>query len=207
MPFIVTLGTLGIARGLAKWLARRAEDRRRPPTWLAELAVTKPPTPRGCSFAPGVWMMLALALVMAFVLRRTVFGVHDLRDRIERGDGAPRAASRSRARRSRSTRSPASSRASRASCSTSRLTVGDPTTAVGNELDVIAAVVIGGGSLSGGEGSILGSIVGALVMAFLRNGCKLIGVPNYVQEILIGVIIVVAVALDRWRHTQQGESR
>src|SRR5205807_8271036 len=62
-----------------------------------------------------------------------------------------------------------------------------------------AAVVIGGGSLSGGEGSIFGSVVGALIMAFLRNGCQQMGWPNYIQEIIIGGIIVLAVALDRLR--------
>ena len=81
-----------------------------------------------------------------------------------------------------------------------RLTVGDPTTAIGKELDVIAAVVIGGASLSGGEGEIRGAVLGALLMSFLANGCTLTGVPNYVQEILIGILIVAAVALDRWRH-------
>jgi ribose/xylose/arabinose/galactoside ABC-type transport system permease subunit len=81
-----------------------------------------------------------------------------------------------------------------------RLTVGDPTTALGKELDIIAAVVIGGGSLAGGVGSILGAIIGAFLMAVLSNGCTLTGVPNYVQEILVGVIIVVAVAVDRLRH-------
>ena len=81
----------------------------------------------------------------------------------------------------------------------SRLRQGDPTVAAGSELDIIAAVVIGGGSLSGGEGSIVGSMIGALIMAFLRNGCQQVGWPNYIQEIIIGVIIVVAVALDRWR--------
>ena len=69
---------------------------------------------------------------------------------------------------------------------------GDPTVAIGTELDVIAAVVIGGGSLSGGEGSILGSMVGALVLAFLRNGSQQMGWPTYVQEILIGASIVAA---------------
>jgi ribose transport system permease protein len=81
----------------------------------------------------------------------------------------------------------------------SRLRQGDPTVAIGTELDVIAAVVIGGGSLSGGEGSILGAMVGALIMAFLRNGSQQMGWPNYIQEIIIGVIIVLAVALDRYR--------
>ena len=82
----------------------------------------------------------------------------------------------------------------------SRLTVGDPTVAVGKELDVIAAVVIGGGSLSGGEGSILGTMIGAFIMAFLRNGCNMTGIPNYVQEIIIGIIIIGAVAIDKIRH-------
>jgi ribose transport system permease protein len=81
-----------------------------------------------------------------------------------------------------------------------RLTVGDPTTAIGKELAVIAAVVIGGASLNGGSGSILGSIIGALLMAVLASGCTQTGVPTYVQEILVGFIIIAAVALDRLRH-------
>ena len=85
----------------------------------------------------------------------------------------------------------------------SRLTVGDPTVAVGLELDIIAAVVIGGGSLSGGAGSILGSMIGVFIMAFLRNGCTMMGWPNYIQEIIIGTIIIVAVALDQIRHRQE----
>ena len=80
-----------------------------------------------------------------------------------------------------------------------RLTVGDPTTAMGLELDVIAAVVIGGGSLSGGRGSITGALLGAFFMSVLANGCTLTGVPTYVQEILVGTIIVAAVGLDRLR--------
>jgi ribose transport system permease protein len=84
----------------------------------------------------------------------------------------------------------------------SRLRQGDPTVAVGAELDVIASVVIGGASLNGGEGTILGSMIGALIMAFLRNGCQQMGWPNYIQEIIIGVIIVLAVAIDRWRHSR-----
>jgi ribose/xylose/arabinose/galactoside ABC-type transport system permease subunit len=84
----------------------------------------------------------------------------------------------------------------------SRLTVGDPTTAIGTELDVIAAVVIGGGSLNGGEGSVIGSLVGAFIMAFLRAGCDQIGIPNWVQKIIIGAVIVLAVALDQLRHAR-----
>lgn len=82
----------------------------------------------------------------------------------------------------------------------SRLGVGDPTVAVGKELDVIAAVVIGGGSLSGGEGMIAGSLIGAMIMTVIRIGCTQLGLPNWVQEIVTGAIIVAAVALDRLRH-------
>ena len=82
----------------------------------------------------------------------------------------------------------------------SRLRQGDPTVAIGTELDVIAAVVIGGGSLNGGVGTILGSMIGAMIMAVLRNGSQQMGWQNYVQEIIIGAIIVVAVAIDGWRH-------
>jgi len=69
-------------------------------------------------------------------------------------------------------------------------------------LDVIAAVVIGGGSLSGGQGTILGSMIGALIMAFLRNGCQQMGWANYIQEIIIGTIIISAVAIDRIRSSK-----
>ena len=81
----------------------------------------------------------------------------------------------------------------------SKLSVGDPTVANGLELDVIAAVIIGGGSLLGGRGSIVGTIAGAAIMAIIQIGCSQQGLPNWVQEIITGTIIVGAVALDRWR--------
>jgi ribose/xylose/arabinose/galactoside ABC-type transport system permease subunit len=80
---------------------------------------------------------------------------------------------------------------------------GDPTTADGLELQVIAAVVIGGGSLSGGEGTVLGTLIGCLIMSVLNNGCVHAGIPNASQDIIIGVIIVVAVTLDRFRRRER----
>jgi ribose/xylose/arabinose/galactoside ABC-type transport system permease subunit len=77
------------------------------------------------------------------------------------------------------------------------LTLGDPTSAEGMELDIIAAVVIGGGSLRGGEGRAAGSLLGALLMAVLRNGCNMAGIPNYLQNIVVGAIIIGAMGLDR----------
>ena len=78
-------------------------------------------------------------------------------------------------------------------------TQGDPTVAIGLELDIIAAVVIGGGSLSGGQGSIVGTLAGAVLMAYLRNRSTVLGWPNFVEEMIVGHIIIVAVAVDRWR--------
>jgi ribose/xylose/arabinose/galactoside ABC-type transport system permease subunit len=69
----------------------------------------------------------------------------------------------------------------------------------GIELDVIAAVVIGGASLAGGQGTIIGAIIGAAIMAVVRNSFVLLQVPSYAQQITIGVVIIAAVAVDWWR--------
>jgi len=68
------------------------------------------------------------------------------------------------------------------------------------ELFIIAAVIIGGASFSGGEGSILGTIVGALIITILYMGGQQMGWPKWVQEMVIGTIIILAVAVDRYRH-------
>lgn len=82
---------------------------------------------------------------------------------------------------------------------TARLGVAAPTAAVGYELDIIAAAVIGGTSLFGGEGSILGVLLGAATMQILRNGLVLLGFPAYWQAAAIGAMILVAILLDYWR--------
>ena len=196
VPFIVTLGTLGAARGVAKWLA--GETKVDAPTGALAGAMSKSPEPEWLIVAPGVWLLFGLALFSALLLRKSVFGTWTVaigsNEPTARLCGVPVANCKL---------------AIYALCGAfaglagvlqfGRLTVGDPTTALGKELDVIAAVVIGGASLSGGTGSILGSLIGAFLMAVLANGCNLTGVPNYVQEILIGAIIVAAVAVDRLR--------
>ncbi len=196
VPFIATLGTMGIARGLAKYLA--GEQKVDAPAegiagWMA-----KSPEPTWLMVAPGIWLMMGLALLLAATLRRTVFGTHTIA--IGSNEATARLCGVRVARVKISVYVLCGLLAGLAGVMQfARLTVGDPTTALGKELDVIAAVVIGGGSLSGGSGSIAGSIVGAFFMSILANGCTLVGVPNYVQEILIGTIIVVAVAFDRFR--------
>jgi ribose transport system permease protein/erythritol transport system permease protein len=78
--------------------------------------------------------------------------------------------------------------------------IGQPTSAVMYELFVIAAVIIGGASFNGGEGSILGTIIGALTITILYMGGQQMGWPKWVQEMVIGGIIIAAVAVDRFRH-------
>lgn len=81
----------------------------------------------------------------------------------------------------------------------SRLITGQPTTGVGYELDAIAAVVIGGGTLTGGEGSVIGTVAGSFIMGLIRNGTNLLGISPFVQQILIGVVIVAVVGIDEIR--------
>jgi ribose/xylose/arabinose/galactoside ABC-type transport system permease subunit len=88
----------------------------------------------------------------------------------------------------------------------SRTVSAQPTAGVGAELDVIAAVVIGGASLSGGRGTITGTIVGTLLISFLRNGCTLVGISTNAQLIVIGVVIVLAVAVDQFTRLKAGDA-
>ena len=199
-PFIVTLGMLGIVRGAAKGLVDEVPVYPAG-TWLNSLLTKLPEERQWQLLPPGVWMMLVLALLVAGLLRYTQLGRHIFaigsNEQTARLCGVPVNRTKTIVY---------------ALCSTfaalagvlqfSYLTMGDPTTAEGKELDVIAAVVIGGGSLSGGEGSVLGSLVGALIITVIDNGCTKMELPNWVQQIVTGFIIVTAVALDRWRHRQ-----
>ncbi len=193
VPFIVTLGTLLVVRGAAKGLAdeRRIEA---PATWLNDLLRV----PQSGGLPPGIWLVAALALLVAAVLRYTRFGRHVFaigsNERMARLCGV--AITRTKVAVYTLT---AAFAGLAGILQFAKLSVGDPTVAIGLELDVIAAVIIGGGSLSGGRGTILGTVIGAAIMTIIQIGCSQKGLANWVQQIVTGCIIVAAVALDRWR--------
>lgn len=88
---------------------------------------------------------------------------------------------------------------------TSRTVSAQPTAGIALELDIIASVVIGGASLAGGRGTITGTIIGTLLISVLRNGCTLLGISTHVQLIVIGMIIILAVAVDQLARTKTRE--
>lgn len=196
-PFIVTLGMWGGLRGLAKGLAGETMVVA-PTTWLNDLLTALPPDRRWLVVPPGVWLTLLLAAAVAVLLQATVLGRHVLA--VGSNESTARLCGVAVDRTKIVVYAVASALAAVAGVlQYAYLTVGDPTTALGLELDVIAAVVIGGASLAGGRGSVAGTLIGALIMTTVANGCTKLELPNWVQEIVTGVIIVAAVTVDRLR--------
>jgi ribose transport system permease protein len=199
MPFIVTLGMMGMARGTAKWVSGSQTVNPADNPINSIMKVSSPgsflPLP------PGVWIAAGLAIAMSIVMRHTIFGRYIF------AIGSNEATARLCGIRVNLQKVLIYSLAGlffglAGLLQLSRLTQGDPSVAVGLELDIIAAVVIGGASLNGGTGSIAGSMIGALIMAVLRNGSNQMGWPTYMQEIIIGAVIILAVGLDRWRQSR-----
>ena len=199
VPFIVTLGTYLSIRGFAKskWLANEQKIDARE-TWLNDLLSSLGKSDRWHVLPWGVWLTILVAVLMTLALRYLRFGRHVVA--VGSNEAAARLCGVPVERTKVGVYALSGLFAGLAGLMNfSRLTVGDPTALVGLELDAIAAVVIGGASLSGGEGSIAGSMIGALIMSVLRAGAGQMGLPNYIQEIVTGGIIVMAVWLDRVR--------
>jgi ribose transport system permease protein len=169
---------------------------------LNELLAALKPEQTWMVFPPGVWILVLLAVITSLLMRYTRFGLHTFA--IGSNEQAARLCGVSITRAKVVIYALSGMFAGIAGVMQfARLTVGDPTVASGLELDVIAAVVIGGGSLAGGEGTILGTMLGALIMTVIRSGCTQMGVSNWVQEIVTGVIIILAVVLDSLRHRKK----
>lgn len=194
-PFIVTLGSMSILRGAAKGLAHEQKID-------ADIrgldALVLPPTHGWLVFPPAVWLMLAVGGAAAVILRRTRFGRHVVA--IGSNEETARLCGVDVKRAKVLVYTLAAALAGLAGViELGTLTVGDPTDSIGLELVVIASVVIGGGSLSGGEGSVAGALIGGFLMTVIKTGCTHLSLPNWVQELITGGIIVTAVAIDRFR--------
>ncbi len=191
-PFIVTLGAMSVLRGLAKGLAHEQKIDADPAGLDALLGASHGLAP------PGVWIAVAVAVVGGLVLQTTRFGRHVFA--IGSNENAARLCGVKVVETKVLVYVAAAALTGLAGVMEfSTLTVGDPTDSFGLELEVIAAVVIGGASLAGGAGSVAGSMAGACLMTVIRTGGTHVGLPGWVEEIVTGTIIVAAVGLDQLR--------
>ena len=211
VPFIVTLGTMTIFLGIGKLIANETSifpsaDQR--PDWISNLCSTKPPdliygaVP---NLPLAVWITLVLALVVDSILRFTVFG------RYVFALGSNESTARLCGLNIPIIKSGVYALAGvfvgvAGMYQFGLLKMGNPVEGVGLELKIIAAVVIGGGSLNGGRGSVLGTLAGAGIMGVIASGCDQLEVRNPYQDIIIGMIIVTAVVLDQLRERHLASS-
>jgi ribose transport system permease protein len=191
-PFIVTLGTLGIIRGLALMISNGLPVHRIPQgfSFLGEGTLF------GVPFV--LWVLVLCAVFTHVLLEHTRLG----RYAFAIGSN-PEAAVYSGipvAFHTTAVYAIAGMLTGLAGMiEASRLMTGQPTAGQGYELQAIAAVVIGGGSLHGGEGSVVGTLIGAFIMGLLSNGSDLLGVSPYLQQAIIGAVIILAVTVDELR--------
>ncbi len=191
-PFIVTLGTLGIARGI---------------TLIVSNGLPVHQIPQGFSFlgegnvlgVPFVlWIVVVCALAVHVVLEHTRLGRYAFA--IGSNPDAAYYAGIPVAFHTTAVYAIGGMLTGLAGMvEASRLMTGQPTAGQGYELQAIAAVVIGGGSLRGGEGSVVGTLIGAFIMGLLSNGSDLLGISPYLQQAIIGAVIVLVVWVDELR--------
>jgi ribose/xylose/arabinose/galactoside ABC-type transport system permease subunit len=193
-PFIATLGMMSVARGLALLYTDG-----RPVSGFAP-AFRSLATGRLGPIPVAVLLTLAVYLLAGFVLQRTRFGryVYAIggNEEATRLSGVP-----VRFHKTMVYVLSGAMAGLAAAVLTARLNSAQPIAGIMYELDAIAATVIGGTSLLGGSGGISGTLVGALIMAVLRNGLNLLGVSSFLQQVVVGLVIVAAVLVDSFLKT------
>jgi ribose transport system permease protein len=191
-PFIVTLGTLEAYRGLALVISKGLPVHEIPDafSFLGDGNLL------GLPFS--LWVLALCAILMHFVLENTKLGRYAFA--IGSNQGAAYYAGVPISFHLTVVYAIAGLLAGLSGMvEASRLMTGQPTAGQGYELQAIAAVVIGGGSLQGGEGSVMGTLIGAFIIGLLSNGSDLLGINPYWQQVTIGAVIVAAVAFDEFR--------
>jgi ribose transport system permease protein len=191
-PFIVTLGTLGAYRGFALVISKGLPIHDIP----ASFSFLGDGNLFGIPFS--LWVLAICAIAMHFLLENTKLG------RYAFAIGSNRSAAFYSGVPIKSVLTAVYAIAGLLSglagmVEASRLMTGQPTAGLGYELEAIAAVVIGGGSLQGGAGSVIGTLIGAFIMGLLSNGSDLLGINPYWQQVTIGAVIIVAVGFDELR--------
>jgi len=191
-PFIVTLGTLGIIRGTALIISNGLPVHRIPQqfSFLGEGALF------GVPFV--LWLLVICGVGAHVVLEHTRLGRYAFA--IGSNESAALYAGIPVAFHTTAVYAICGMLTGLAGMiEASRLMTGQPTAGQGYELQAIAAVVIGGGSLRGGEGSVIGTLIGAFIMGLLANGSDLLGISPYLQQAIIGAVIILAVTVDELR--------
>ena len=190
-PFIVTLGTMSALRGAAKGIANEQKI----DVQSAGLDTLMAPTSSVWLPPAGVWVAAVTALLFAGMLRYTVFGRHVVA--IGSNEETARLCGIRVPRVTIWVYALAGALAGLAGLMEfSTLTVGDPTDSIGLELEVIAAVVVGGTSLMGGQGRIFGTLIGAFIISVIKNGMNLTNVDPFNQKIVLGAVLTAAVLFD-----------
>ena len=196
-PFIATLAMLSIARGLALVVTGGRPISGFPSSfrWIAGRELP-------FDFPFSILLTLILFALGALVLARTVFGRATYA--IGGNEEATRRAGIKLNRRKMAIYTLAGAMAALGGLVlTARLNSAQPQAGAALELDVIAAVVIGGSSLSGGVGTAFGTLIGALITGFLRNGLNLLNVSSFWQQVTVGIVIALAVMTDTLRQKRQ----
>jgi ribose/xylose/arabinose/galactoside ABC-type transport system permease subunit len=194
-PFIVTLGMLGVARGLGLWAINSQTE-----NLIGRVSGAFNFIGNGSLLSIPFPAIIALVVVVVahFVLNYTTFGRYAIA--IGANEEAAKLSGINVAKYKTMVFVLGGFLVGLAAIiQTSRLGSANPTIGAGFELYAIAAVIIGGTSLMGGSGTIIGTLFGALIIGVLNNGLTLMNIPDEIKQIIIGVVIIVAVMLDRVR--------